>query len=445
MRVVLSKPNHDDVVSEDTRDDFARHLGDENGRPHEKCQNEHGEWAALGNANFLGVTDAIASTNGVVDEKLVVIPQVSLDDFVRHASKPKDLGGKSSTDLVKTLLDVDSSTRDGVASESGILKSKSHQPPSILGTLTRHPRMHLIAHPLANPGVKLPKPGCGPLAVYSGKYEQGSVVSGVGGSLARLLLQKDSVTMKHALGPVGSSFNGIEKGSEKDKHVCRKYGKVLGVDAIQASSSVLAIGANVLEGLPIEVVDIVLVVVVDVVTVCVDELLCMLFKVTNVALINFGVSAPGNGINLERGRGKRTNGLELRANLVAFEYLHGWSSIVAQKLVGLLVGIVLEKGVVVCVANLLLVEANGFLVLLLPSLAKLDKCEEVAALVGLVVADDVVDGQVGFIGVVKVFVNVLHGFNVESEHEHVTPNVSRFGPNLFESLCPLLKATNLGV
>ena len=53
-------------------------------------------------------------------------------------------------------------------------------------------------------------------------------------------------------------------------------GEVLGVDAIQTPSSVVAVCADILECLPIEVVDVVFAVVEDVVFVGLDELLGVL-------------------------------------------------------------------------------------------------------------------------------------------------------------------------
>ena len=85
------------------------------------------------------------------------------------------------------------------------------------------------------------------------------------------------------------------------------------------------------------------------------------------------------------------------------------------------------------------------MVLLLPSLAEFDECKKVTAFVGLVVGDDVVDSKVSLVGVVEVLVDVLHGLNVEGEHEHVAADVVRFCPDLLESLCPLLKASDLAV
>ena len=97
------------------------------------------------------------------------------------------------------------------------------------------------------------------------------------------------------------------------------------------------------------------------------------------------------------------------------------------------------------VVELFLVEANGLLILLLPSFAELDECDESVTFIGLVVGNNVVYGAVSFVSVVEVLVDVLRGFQIEGKHEHAVTDIERIRPYLLESLYPLLKSSNLAV
>ena len=136
---VITFLKEEDVVSKDADDDGRTHKIDiQNKGPKNERNETHGKRASLRNATNFFIRLAKAIREGIINKQVIVVPEVRVDDKKRHAKHIQNKKQNGFLNLVKTFLNVRSSTGDHGAVDRTQFSDESSFIPGILSTKARY-------------------------------------------------------------------------------------------------------------------------------------------------------------------------------------------------------------------------------------------------------------------------------------------------------------------